>query len=86
MTWTLFSLAQQSEIQTRLREELLTVSTDVLSMDELQALPFLDAVLRESLRLHPAVPLTIRQVAKDDIITLGEPVIDRYGEKITEVR
>ena len=55
-------------------------------MDELQALPFLEAVLRESLRLHPAVPLTIRQVAKDDVIRLGEPVVDRYGETTSEIR
>ncbi|KLO13380.1 cytochrome P450 [Schizopora paradoxa] len=86
LTWTLFSLAQHPDIQKRLRDELLDVSSDTPSMDDLQSLPFLDAVLRESLRLHPAVPLTIRQVVKDDVITLGEPVIDKNGKLISEVR
>ena len=33
-------------------------------MDELQALPYLDAVLRESLRLHGAVPEAGGRVAR----------------------
>ena len=55
-------------------------------MDELQALPYLDAVLRESLRLHGAVPATSRKAAKDDIIPLGEPIIDLAGNTISEIR
>jgi len=85
-TWTLFSLAQHPEIQSRLREELLSVPTDEPSMDELQALPYLDAVLRESLRLHAAVPATSRTASKDDIIPLGEPIVDKHGRTITELR
>jgi len=86
LTWTLFALAQHPEIQNRLREELLGVPTDTPTMDELQTLPYLDAVIRESLRLHAAVPLTSRRASKDDIIPLAEPIIDRHGQRITEVR
>lgn len=73
-------------MQTRLREELLSVPSDTPTMDELQALPYLDAVLRESLRLHAAVPATSRRASKDDIIPLGEPIVDKHGKTITEVR
>ena len=65
---------------------LLGVPTDAPSMDELSSLAYLDSVLRESLRIFPAVPLTIRQAAKDNVIPLGEPIVDRYGRKVTEVR
>ncbi|KLO16841.1 cytochrome P450 [Schizopora paradoxa] len=84
-TWTLFELAQNPKIQIRLREELLSVPTDTPSMDEVQALPYLDAVLRESLRLHGAVPATSRKAAKDDIIPLGEPIVDMSGNTISEI-
>ncbi|KLO13381.1 cytochrome P450 [Schizopora paradoxa] len=86
LTWTLFALAQHPGIQHRLREELLGVPTDTPTMDDIQALPYLDAVLREALRLHPAVPLTSRRAAKDDIIPLAEPIVDRSGQKTNEVR
>ena len=49
--WCLYALAQRPEVQARLREELLSVSSDTPTMDELYALPFLDAVLKETMRL-----------------------------------
>jgi hypothetical protein len=42
--------------QKRLREELLTVSTDNPTMDQLNELPYLDCVVRETLRIHAPVP------------------------------
>ncbi len=49
-------------------------------MDELMALPYLDAVVRETMRLHSAVTSTFRVAMKDDVIPLNEPYIDRNGE------
>jgi cytochrome P450 len=48
-------------------------------MDELNALPYLDAVVRETLRIHPPVPGTIRVAMKDIIIPLGKPFVDKKG-------
>jgi hypothetical protein len=48
-------------------------------MDELNALPYLDCVVREALRIHAPVPATIRVAMKDDIIPLSSPFIDRLG-------
>jgi hypothetical protein len=42
-------LTKNKDIQVKLREELTTVPTDNPSMDELNAPPYLDAVVRETL-------------------------------------
>lgn len=55
-------------------------------MDELNALPYLDAVLRENLRLNPVVSAGTRTAEKDDVIPLSTPFVDRRGVRTNEVR
>lgn len=84
-TWCLYALTQNTSIQDKLREELLAVPTDMPSMEELNALPYLDSVIRETLRLHTPVTITARVAEKDDIIPLSEPVKDKYGNLLHEI-
>lgn len=76
----MFALSKDPEIQKKLREELLAVQNDNPSMDELNSLPYLDAVVRETLRVHSPVPNSSRIAVKDDILPLSKPVVDRYGK------
>ncbi|KAG2101117.1 cytochrome P450 [Suillus discolor] len=74
LTWVLIELSRHSDVQTTLREELLAFGPDP-TYDQLKAnLPYLDAVVHETLRLHPPVPESTRLAAADDIIPLSEPV------------
>jgi cytochrome P450 len=84
-TWALFALTQRPDVQAKLREELLAFPSDTPTMDELQALPYLDAVVRETMRVHAPVPNTIRIAKRDDVIPLDEPFVDRNGESRTEI-
>lgn len=84
--WCLFALAQRPHIQDKLREELLAVPTDSPSMDDLMALPYLENVIRETLRVHAAVHSTIRIAGKDDVIPVAEPYKDIYGNEHTSIR
>ncbi|KAJ7154082.1 cytochrome P450 [Mycena filopes] len=86
VTWALFALTQNMAAQTRLREELLGVSTDTPDMDELNALPYLDWVVRETLRVHAPVPSTGRIAMRDDIIPLGTPFTDLKGKIHDSIR
>ncbi|KAJ7458543.1 cytochrome P450 [Mycena latifolia] len=79
VTWALFALSQNVPTQTRLREELLSVSTDNPTMDELNELKYLDCVVRETLRLYAPVPSTSRFAMQDDVVPLGTPVTDSAG-------
>jgi hypothetical protein len=56
--WALFALSKNTAAQTRLRTELLAVNTENPTMDELNALQYLDFVVRETLRLHAPVTQT----------------------------
>ena len=55
-------------------------------MDELSALPYLDAVVRETLRIHAPVPATTRVAVQDDILPLSTPVQDKNGKMLDSIR
>ncbi|KAH0833995.1 cytochrome P450 [Lanmaoa asiatica] len=78
-TWALYQLTNAPGIQTKLREELLSVDTETPSMEELVALPYLDGFVRETLRLHSPVPSTLRIATKDDVLPLEKPFTDING-------
>ncbi|KAJ6553292.1 cytochrome P450 [Mycena capillaripes] len=78
-TWALFALAKNKEIQTRLRKEVLAVDNENPSMEELNALPYLDCVVRETLRAHAPVVGSFRAAVRDDVIPLDTPYTDRTG-------
>ncbi|KAJ7852690.1 cytochrome P450 [Mycena olivaceomarginata] len=78
-TWALFALTQNIPAQTRLRAELLGVETETPAMDELNALPYLDCVVREALRLNPPVVSTSRVATQDDVVPLDTPWTDAHG-------
>ena len=79
MTWALYALSQNKQAQTKLREELFNISTDNPTMDDLNGLPYLDAVVQEILRLYPAIAITLREARKDDCIPFSKPFTDKKG-------
>ena len=80
LTWTLFALTQRLDVQSKLREEVCSIDTDTPTMDVLAALPYLDKVVKESLRLYAPVPMTDRVAMQDDLIPVGTPYVDRQGK------
>jgi cytochrome P450 len=54
----------------------------ITQADGLDALPFLDGVVREVLRLYPPVHGTIRVATADDLIPVSHPVEMRDGTTI----
>ncbi|KAI0933177.1 hypothetical protein AcV7_004723 [Taiwanofungus camphoratus] len=85
-TWCLYALAKAPEAQRKLREELWSVPTENPTMDELMALPYLDSVIRETLRVYPPIPATIRVAMRDDVIPLDTPFADTYGQVHDNIR
>jgi len=82
--WCLFALSQQPGLQSRLRDELHTLP-ETPSQDALGALPLLDSVVREALRLYAPLAYMSRTCVKDDIIPLSVPITDRNGALRSEI-
>ncbi|KAJ7116228.1 cytochrome P450 [Mycena crocata] len=78
--WALHALSLHPAVQSKLRAELLTVETDNPTMDELNALPYLDSVVRETMRVHSPAVHTQRCAVQDDVLPLAKPYIDQEGK------
>jgi cytochrome P450 len=65
LAWTLFLIAQHPECAARLHDEVCKQMVDwPPTGDALDSMTYLDAVIRESMRLMPPVPVTFRRVTR----------------------
>uniref|UniRef100_A0A453C215 Cytochrome P450 n=1 Tax=Aegilops tauschii subsp. strangulata TaxID=200361 RepID=A0A453C215_AEGTS len=71
--WTLAHLVIQPEVQSELRREVDAV--DAASDKSLRKMPYLHAVVLESLRMHPSVPFVPHRVRAEDATLLGETTV-----------
>ncbi|KAK6969217.1 cytochrome P450 [Favolaschia claudopus] len=81
LAWLLYELSENPSVQKKLREELLSVLTDSPTLDDLNALPYLECVVRESLRVHSPVLFNKRFAVRDDVVPLGKPFIGKDGKE-----
>ncbi|KAF8884009.1 cytochrome P450 [Infundibulicybe gibba] len=92
LTWTLLELARHPEIQTKLRREIRDMEQSIRSRgrqnfthSDMDLMPYLTAVLKESMRFHPVAYHIHRQAARDDVIPLSKPIMTTSGKAITEI-
>jgi cytochrome P450 len=86
LDWCLYSLTQAPNVQSKLQDEILTVSSDNPSLDELLGLPYLDAVVRETLRLYAPTTAVVRVAMHDDVLPVSKPYKDKHGNMRNEIR
>ncbi|KAI0774916.1 cytochrome P450 [Trametes elegans] len=92
LSWSLMELAKQPHIQSRLREEIHEMERTIrargdtdFTVSDFEAMPYLQAVLKEILRFYPVVPHTFRQSAHDDVLPLSKPLMTRSGTLVNEI-
>ena len=73
LAWLFYELARHPKIQEKLRQEVLTIP-DEDHVEQLFTLPYLDYVIREIVRLYPAIPALFRVAMDDDVVPLSEPI------------
>ncbi|ODN76831.1 hypothetical protein, variant [Cryptococcus amylolentus CBS 6039] len=85
LTWILYNLSQNQDVQEKLRQEVQSVSEDRPSLDTLNTLPYMEAVVHESLRISPPASFTLREATQDAILPLANPVTGNDGKVMHEV-
>ncbi|KAF7362826.1 Cytochrome P450 [Mycena venus] len=78
-------LASYPDVQEKLRAEIIA-APEHLDHDALIALPYLDGVVREILRLYPpAAPVMFREAMADAVLPLSTPITGVDGKLITSI-
>ncbi|KAI5992490.1 cytochrome P450, partial [Pisolithus albus] len=85
LAYAIWELALNPHVQTRLRGEAMAYHGSP-SYDDFQSqFPYLDAVTREVLRLHPAAPYMERVSSQEDVLPLRHPINGKEGRAISSV-
>ncbi|KAK0191708.1 cytochrome P450 [Armillaria mellea] len=89
LSWLLLELAKAPAIQQRLRAEIrenqaLQNRRDLVPLD-LDAMPYLNAVLKETLRFHPVSYNSPRIASRDDVLPLSKSIVMRSGKVLHEL-
>ncbi|KAF9021771.1 cytochrome P450 [Hymenopellis radicata] len=87
LAWLLYELSRHPEDQDRIRQEILHARsrTTVLTSSDYDAMIWLNASIKETLRLHPFVHTLIRVAQQDDVLPLLKPIKTRDGKVLTEI-
>ncbi|KZP32004.1 cytochrome P450 [Athelia psychrophila] len=80
-------LAQHPDMQTKLCREIIEARErgGDLDYNALDRLPYLDAIIRETLRLFPPLPIMARIARKDMVLPLSKPMKGADGKPISEI-
>ena len=87
LAFTIWTLAQNPDIQSKLREEVRTIPGEPTYDDfvDPNLLPYLDAVCREAMRMFPTSTRNEKVVEEDDVIPLRQPIRGADGSWIKSI-
>ncbi|PBK92245.1 cytochrome P450 [Armillaria gallica] len=88
MAWLLYELSLHPEDQAKIRGEISQAKSNApgaLTSNDYDSMLWLNACIKETLRLHPLAHCLFREPAQDDILPLSEPVIISDGKSCSQI-
>lgn len=76
LEWTMTELLRHPQILKKLQNEVREVAKgkDIITDEDIERMHYLKAVIKETLRLHPPIPVLIPRVAREDTKVMGYDV------------
>ncbi|KAF8177935.1 cytochrome P450, partial [Mycena galopus ATCC 62051] len=81
----LLELARHPHFQEALRAEIRSVLGTSVGTVSYDSMPLLNALIKETIRFYPAVPVSDRVAMQDTAIPLGEAITTITGERISRI-
>ncbi|KAI9059397.1 cytochrome P450 [Trametes sanguinea] len=89
LTLILERLAENPDVQDKSRGEILAAKSQredgQIPFDELMSLPYLEAVVRETLRISAPAPLRLREAREHTVLPLSKPIQGKDGSMIESI-
>ncbi|KAK0187584.1 cytochrome P450 [Armillaria mellea] len=88
MAWLLYELSLHPEDQAKIREEIAQTKLNAqgaLSSNDYDSMVWLNACIKEVLRLHPLIYSLFRKSVQDDVLPLAEPITTSDGKVCSEI-
>ncbi|KAJ7756852.1 cytochrome P450 [Mycena maculata] len=86
LAWSLYWLAANPEFQTKLRQEIKTTTENAGGDDlDYDGMPLLNALIKETLRFHPPVPITERIANEDSVLPLADEMVTSDGRHVSQL-
>ena len=80
LDWTMTELLRHPKAMEQLRKEVRTIVGNKadITEDDLDNMPYLKAVFKETLRLHPPAPLLVPRLARQDVKIKGYDILSGF--------
>ncbi|KAL1810375.1 hypothetical protein ACET3Z_027365 [Daucus carota] len=78
LEWAMTELLRHPQVMAKLQNELRSTGrkrSDIIVPDEYEKIPYLEAVIKETLRVHPPVPLLVPREARNDVNIMGYDIV-----------
>ncbi|KAJ3800317.1 cytochrome P450 [Lentinula aff. detonsa] len=89
LVWCILEISRHPEVQKKLREEIRATERKLNGRDftaaDFDNMPYMIAVLKESMRFHPAVYQNYRMAAHDVVLPLSKPITTTKGKTMSEL-
>ncbi|KAJ6523456.1 cytochrome P450 [Mycena vulgaris] len=85
IAWALLELARNPDFQGKLRAQVHSASGEGAGHVSYDNMPLLNALIKETLRLYPAGPMSERVALQDTVIPLADEITTSTGERVDQI-
>ncbi|KAL8118417.1 cytochrome P450 736A117-like [Apium graveolens] len=78
LEWTMAELLRHPQVMKKVQKELRLIfknKSDIIAQDDYEKMPYLKAVIKETLRVYPPVPLLVPRKARNNVNVMGYDIV-----------